>query len=350
MSRLIAAVKEWFELRARVREERQFHLERAVEDLLAFGTSLREAKRTARRRLGARTNLRLAAREIGADLPGLIRLLQANRVFASAWLQPAILAVTCALILASGSNRTRVLEAIVGPQTVSGGLLFLADHGPFPRQITDSDFQALQSLATVTRVERFRNVFARAEAVPGATLDRIQSEIRTQMGHGLRVKDLGASNDASIATVAALWFLVLAAAAYSIRQSARPLIFYSLSALALHALVSALGWIYVNHLWDRFRPQGDLAADMAYAALGAALFVIGARQFFLWRSDLRLRCPECLDRLVLPLTAGDPNSIVLNPATTELICAHGHGVMLENRMSRRFRPSASTIESLFSSL
>ncbi len=46
------------------------------------------------------------------------------------------------------------------------------------------------------------------------------------------------------------------------------------------------------------------------------------------------RCPECLDRLVLPLTAGDPNSIVLNPATTELICAHGHEVMLENRMSR----------------
>ncbi len=45
----------------------------------------------------------------------------------------------------------------------------------------------------------------------------------------------------------------------------------------------------------------------------------------LWSlADQRRRCPECLHRLEMPVTFGSWGS-VFDPATTELICAEGHG-------------------------
>src|SRR5215831_15559077 len=95
MRRMRDALREWRELRSRVYEERRFHFERAVEDLIELGASAGEAKRAARRRIGSHHSLRLALREIGGDLRGLIRLLRVHGVFASPWLQPVALAAIC---------------------------------------------------------------------------------------------------------------------------------------------------------------------------------------------------------------------------------------------------------------
>lgn len=64
-----------------------------------------------------------------------------------------------------------------------------------------------------------------------------------------------------------------------------------------------------------------------------------------WWTDLRSRCPLCLERMVLPLTEGAEGSMVLRPAVTESICTHGHGVLVESRWDRTFRPEESPLES-----
>jgi hypothetical protein len=43
----------------------------------------------------------------------------------------------------------------------------------------------------------------------------------------------------------------------------------------------------------------------------------------------------------LPLTDGTADRVLLDPAVTESICAHGHGALLESRWIRRFRQSAA---------
>jgi hypothetical protein len=347
MSRLRDAVREWLELRRRVREEREFHFERIVEDLIALGASRREARRNARRRLGGRRNLRLGLREIGGNVWGLVRLLRANRALASAWLQPGVLTILCIFILLAGG--TRMFRAR-GPEVVQGGVLFLADHGPYPRAVSDADFDALQGMHTVIRVERERNILARAEAAPGATMEAIHAEVRTRTGHDLRIKEFDPGDNASPIPVAALWVVISCWAGYWLRRAGTHSLVYGSSVLALHALLSVLAWMYGNQLWERLKPESNIVADVVYGALMAAFLVAAAAQVYVWRRDLLRRCPQCLERLVLPLSAGDPNSFVLNPATTESICAQGHGVLVESRLSTRFRPSAATIESLFRSL
>jgi hypothetical protein len=38
--------------------------------------------------------------------------------------------------------------------------------------------------------------------------------------------------------------------------------------------------------------------------------------------------------------------VLLSPLFTESVCIHGHGVLVENRWSRRFRPEESPLERL----
>jgi hypothetical protein len=43
--------------------------------------------------------------------------------------------------------------------------------------------------------------------------------------------------------------------------------------------------------------------------------------------DQRRRCPVCLHRLSLPVSMGTYSSPLLDPASTELLCDQGHGVL-----------------------
>ncbi|PWU10440.1 MAG: hypothetical protein C5B51_04375 [Terriglobia bacterium] len=58
----------------------------------------------------------------------------------------------------------------------------------------------------------------------------------------------------------------------------------------------------------------------------ATLFFLASCCFCVWWSfaDQRHRCPECLERLAMPVTIGSWSS-VLEPVTTEFLCESGHG-------------------------
>lgn len=89
MSEWLSGSLIWWARRRRFAEEWKFHLEMAVSELQSFGLGYREARRHARRRLGARAKHRRAAmREIGADARGLLTLLPVARARRSAMLAP----------------------------------------------------------------------------------------------------------------------------------------------------------------------------------------------------------------------------------------------------------------------
>jgi hypothetical protein len=114
MRRTFSALREWLQLRSRVRDERQFHLDRAAADFRSLGLSARAAKKAARNRFGSRRNLRIALAEIGGDLKGLAPMLRAHRVLASAWLQPVALLVAISLLFVLSPAPREMLEGILG--------------------------------------------------------------------------------------------------------------------------------------------------------------------------------------------------------------------------------------------
>jgi hypothetical protein len=90
------------------------------------------------------------------------------------------------------------------------------------------------------------------------------------------------------------------------------------------------GWRYWRFLWAKVVLLTAIPA-LAWieSGLTGALFTIpflAACVFAVWWSfvDQRQRCPECLERLALPVTIGSWSS-VLEPVTTEFLCESGHG-------------------------
>ena len=114
MYRAIDALREWMQLRARLRDEYQFHLDRSAADFRALGLSSRAANRAARGRFGSHRNLKLGLRELGGDWPGLIRLFLAHRVQASPWFQPTVLVVAILLIFIVSPAPRAIIESVVG--------------------------------------------------------------------------------------------------------------------------------------------------------------------------------------------------------------------------------------------
>ena len=169
MLRARSALKEWLELRARLREERQFHLDHAAADFRSQGLSPRHARKQARARFGSRRNVRLALRELGGDLRGLAHLMRAYRVPGSPWIQPiALLSAVVLILLLSPRAKGHSGGGIVGTPLQSGDrqAVFFSTQGRNPDYtgITPSDLEALRSLTTVTAVERCGTLYARARA------------------------------------------------------------------------------------------------------------------------------------------------------------------------------------------
>jgi hypothetical protein len=158
--RALSALREWLQLRGRVRKERWFHIEQAVVEFHNEGMSWRAANRKARIRFGNRGHWKFALRELGGDLPGLAYLLRAHRVAASAWLQPALLIALIALILSSSPAPRVLVEGLIGTPLASDDrdAVFVAGGGrnPWDTSITPKDFEALRALATLSHVERYQ--------------------------------------------------------------------------------------------------------------------------------------------------------------------------------------------------
>jgi hypothetical protein len=95
----------------------------------------------------------------------------------------------------------------------------------------------------------------------------------------------------------------------------------SLALLAL-TLACAEGGAWLRRLIGRPEPSA-LVGGVAWSALYLAAFLWLAAWCF---SDQSQRCPVCLRRLVSPVSIGAWSS-VFEPATTERVCADGHGLL-----------------------
>ncbi len=70
-------------------------------------------------------------------------------------------------------------------------------------------------------------------------------------------------------------------------------------------------------------------AQFVLSLLADWLALLGALLVFHWSIlDQGHRCPVCLRRLSTPVTSGSWSSVLLEPASTELLCDQGHGTLL----------------------
>lgn len=356
MRRIFHALAEWLALRARLRNERRFHIDRAAADFRALGLSRRAAQRLARSRFGPRRHLRLALREIGGDSRGLLELLRAHRVLACAWPQPAALLAAAALFLLLSPARLLILESIVcrplashGRQTV---FLSVSVSPPLSPEIPAKEFNALRSLPGLSHVERYETFWARGEAAAGVSAFAIQSEARIVTGDP-RIRAVTRFDEQRIFMGPALaaWIVFPICAVFSLRTRWPAFgrcrwLFYATLTGCLHALASLTGWAYVIQLWTRAAWPTHLGEALALSLLLVLQLLIAAVQFRIWVRDLCQRCPVCLERLLLSSTNGATESVLLSTSVTESICAHGHGVLVETRWNRQFRRESSPLEGL----
>jgi hypothetical protein len=353
MRRIAEALCEWLQLRARLHQERRFHLESAAADLRALGMSRRAAMRNARSRLGGRRHLRIALRELGGDVTGLAYLMRAHRVPASPWLRPALLLAAIVLIPVVSPAPRALIEGVIGTPVASkdGHAVILAAEGwtPAERVISAADFETVRTLSTLTGVERYRTTYIRAQASRGVTPAAIQSEVRARTGNRrLWAGWLFSETRVATGPAQAVWILLSFYVVYSLGQSVRNKVnwlLYGLVVALLHALASLMAWALAMQTW-KWAPSSGSAAAIVVPLVFLAYLLISGMQCRSWWSDLNRRCPVCLDRFVLPLTEGMADRVLLESAVTESVCAHGHGVLVESRWSRRFRPEESPLRGL----
>ncbi len=357
MYRAIDALREWLQLRARLRDEYQFHLDRSEADFRALGLSARAASRAAQARFGPQQNLKLGLRELGGDWAGLLRLFLVHRVHASPSFQPIVLVVAMLPILVVSPAPKAILEGVMGQplSAADRSAVFISDQARnlMYTGIANADFESIQSLEGMIKIERYLSIHARAQALEGVTLAAINSRVRAKTGNPrLRVVSLFERRAIVMGPAKAVWgfiglcSLVLLRTSIAKLKSVHRWLGYGLAVACLHSLASLMAWAVANQLWSRVTWATDGRALIGFLVLSAIYLGVVALQCRYWWQDLRRRCPFCLDRLLLPLTEGTPDCILLNSATTESVCAHGHGVLVETRWSSRFRPQRSPLQGL----
>jgi hypothetical protein len=353
MRRVAEALREWLQLRRRLHDERRFHIENAAAEYRWLGMSPRAAIRRARSRFGGRRHAKTALRELGGDFAGLAHLFRAYRVPASAWLQPLLLLAAVGLILALSPAPRAIIEGVIGSplaaqdrQTV---VVAVAGWDPSERIIAAADFETMRTLHNLRAVERYKAIYVRGQAARGATLASIQSEIRARTGNR-RLWAGWLFSETQVVTGPAqivwllLWFYVIVSLIQCAPSRGKgQWLLYGLLMALLHTLVSLVAWALAMQMWSW--PVGGVGG-MVFSLVFLAYMLLSAMQCRWWRSDLNQRCPVCLDRLVLPVTEGTAERVLLESAITESVCAHGHGVLVESRWLRRFRQEESPLERL----
>jgi hypothetical protein len=337
MFRAFSALREWLQLRARVRDECQFHLDRAAADFRGLGLSPCAAKKAARRRFGSGRHRRIALMEIGADLKGLVPMLRAHRVLASAWLQPVALLCAISLLFILSPAPREMLEGLLGQtlRSADRGVVSLAAM-PGSGGITPSEFEDLRSMTTVTGVEWYRTRHVRARAVPGVTRVMIEAEAHARTGNrGIYAAWISGQTKIATGPAKAVWLFIAVYGLFFMHAYARQAgnwrwLLYGLGVAGLHIFASLTAWAFAIEMCG-------VTAGITYPTLLLAYCVLAmALQCRYWWLDLRQRCPVCLDRLVMPLTEGTADRVLLDAAVTESICAHGHGALSESRWARQF--------------
>ena len=353
MNSVVEGLREWVERRKRVRDERDFHLNQLTADFGEMGLSNRDARREARKRFVSRDQRQLALREIGGDWAGLFHLFAAHRVQASRGFQPTILVATILLMLLISPDPVPVLEGIAGQpfRTVERDAVFISAQ-KWNRSyvgVTKGEFNALCALDALSKVEWHQSIHARAQLKKGVPIAAIELLARKETRNPrLRIVPLFERHPIVMGPARATWAFVSCCALFfvsSFRRWPRWLA-YGLAVGSLHALVSLLLWAIEIQLWARIAWSSDGKALLGFLVCFALYLAALVFQYDRWWQDLRQRCPFCLHGLVLPLTEGVSDCFLLNSATTESICPHGHGVLVETRWSSSFRSQLSPFQGL----
>jgi hypothetical protein len=111
---------------------------------------------------------------------------------------------------------------------------------------------------------------------------------------------------------------------------------------------SLLLWALELQTWAGIAWSTDGRALFGFLVCFAMYLELLVFQCNSWWNDFRQRCPFCLQSLVLPITEGSSDRFRLNSATSESICPHGDGVLVENqtRWSSKFRSQLSSSHGL----
>jgi hypothetical protein len=353
MNRVVDVLREWTELRERLRDEREFHLDRLTADLLEVGLSQKAARRAARRRFGSPYQRRLALREIGGDWAGLFHLFSAHRVRASRSFQPTILLAAILLMLLLSPDPVSVLEGVAGRPlgTADQNAVFISQqkwNNTFVG-VTKSDFKILGALDGLSKVEWHQSIHARAQLKKGVTMAAIELLARKATGDPrLRIVPLFERHPIIMGPAKVVWAFIACCALFFIGSfRGRPRwLAYGFLVGSMHALASMVLWALEMQLWARIAWSTDGKALFGFLLSFGMFLSVLVFQCKSWSYDLRQRCPFCIHTLVLPLTEGSSNCFLLNSATTESICPHGHGVLVETRWSSKFRSQPSPFHGL----
>jgi hypothetical protein len=356
MNRLVNVLREWMELRKRLRDEREFHLDRLIANFQVLGLSNKAARRVARQRFGSRNHWRLALREIGGDWAGLIHLFSAHRVRASRSFQPSLLLATILLILLLSPDPVAVIEGVAGQplRAADRNAVFISQQkwNSTYVGVTRSDFKAICALDGLSKVEWYQSIHARAQLKKGVTIAAIELFAQKQTSNPrLRIVPLFERCPIIMGPAKAVWAFISCCALFfvgSFKHRPRWLA-YGLLVGSLHALTSLLLWAVEVQIWARIAWFTDVRALLGFLVCFATYLALLVFQYNSWWNDIRQRCPFCLHSLVLPVTEGSSDCFLLNSATTESICPHGHGVLVETRWSSKFRTQLSPFHGLIHS-
>jgi hypothetical protein len=352
MRRLFNVLREWLQLRSRVRGEYRYHLDCAIADLRSLGVSPRAAKRAAKNRLGRARHRRRALREIGGNAAALPHLFHVHRVTAEPWWHPALLVAFAIGILLASPSPLLLIESLIGMPITreSATTVFVSAPAPWPvfTGLSPREFEALRAMPELSGVERYRNIYARAVS-RGPAPSVIESKARVLTGNpALGVVSQFEERRIEMGPAFIVWIGLAITAVFSLHSAAGNrtwLIFSALTGCA-HVLTSLVAWAFATEVWRVTLGRDSATSGVSFGVLLVIWLLSAALQYRGWLRDIRRRCPVCLESLLLSWTRGATGDMLLDLPVTESVCARGHGVLTESRWTREFRREQSSLEAV----
>lgn len=113
---------------------------------------------------------------------------------------------------------------------------------------------------------------------------------------------------------------------------------YGIGSLVLFCVPGLVVWTTTIRWWSSSRWSSDAAQGWFILAFAVAYFLSVFHIVRFWMHDLLERCPECLDRLCMPLELGREHALLVEAGGIESACLRGHGAVRRTRWARTFHP------------
>lgn len=287
MLELLADLRRWRARRVALEEEWNFHRYRAALELEDAGLSPAEARQIAGKRLGRKSRYwREALAREGAGWSGLWHLWMPRPATRQALAVPIALVLLILLVITVNPYRQQVVSSAM-------------DHTNWAREAG-------------LMVDEERDALIKSWRVPAAwgkitwTVAFIVGLVSARVNFRRRRLWVFAVTNLALMTVAGV------------------VIFITAMQWGLAAAGESLFW---DTIWR-------LSIWMASGWL--TLFAYKA-----WRRDLEHRCPQCLERMRMPVEKGLSFHLLVDPEQIESICVAGHGTLTETWWSNDFHEGES---------